>query len=190
MPAEAPAYLIVIGTSAGGMPALTQLVAQLPATLPAAVLVVQHLSPDSTGAPLVARLNAHTELVCQLATNRAALLEGNLYLAPAGHHLLVKEDHLLVTTGPHENSFRPSADALFRSAAVAFWLTTSASARPRGPHTELMAGMLGVGAAPWPASDHALTSESLAETVSSASCRAGGRWPMPDRSTWSSSLVP
>ncbi|WP_262920625.1 chemotaxis protein CheB [Hymenobacter sp. 5516J-16] len=45
------AHLIVIGTSAGGMPALTQLVEQLPATLPAAVLVVQHLSPESSGSP-------------------------------------------------------------------------------------------------------------------------------------------
>lgn len=102
------------------MPALTQLVAQLPATLPAAVLVVQHLSPDSTGAPLVARLNAHSALPCHLATDHAPLLAGHLYLAPPGHHLLVKEDHVLVTSGPYENTYRPSADALFRSAAVAF----------------------------------------------------------------------
>lgn len=59
-----PTHLIVIGTSAGGMPALTRLVEQLPDTLTAAVLVVQHLSPDSTGAPLVARLNSHTGLQC------------------------------------------------------------------------------------------------------------------------------
>jgi two-component system chemotaxis response regulator CheB len=102
------------------MPALTRLVAQLPATLPAAVLVVQHLSPDSTGLPLVSRLAEHSALVCQLATHRAPLLDGHLYLAPPDHHLLVKEDHVLVTTGPHENSYRPSADTLFRSAAVAY----------------------------------------------------------------------
>jgi two-component system chemotaxis response regulator CheB len=35
-------------------------------------------------------------------------------------HLLVKEDRLLVTKGPRENNFRPAADALFRSAAVAY----------------------------------------------------------------------
>ncbi len=102
------------------MPALTQLVAQLPATLPAAVLVVQHLAPDSTGEPLVARLAKSSALVCQLATDHAPLLAGHLYLAPPNHHLLVKEDHVLVTTGPHENSYRPAADALFRSAAVAY----------------------------------------------------------------------
>jgi two-component system chemotaxis response regulator CheB len=102
------------------MPALTQLVAQLPSTLTAAVLVVQHLSPDSTGEPLVARLSAHSDLHCQLATNGAPLEAGHLYLAPPDRHLLVKDQHLLVTKGPRENSYRPAADSLFRSAAVAY----------------------------------------------------------------------
>jgi two-component system chemotaxis response regulator CheB len=115
-----PSHLIVIGTSAGGMPALTTLVAQLPSTLPAAVLVVQHLSPDSTGEPLVGRLASHTQLHCQLARNEEPLQAGHLYLAPPDRHLLVKENKLLVTKGPRENSFRPAADSLFRSAAVAY----------------------------------------------------------------------
>ena len=102
------------------MPALTRLVAQLPATLPAAVLVVQHLSPDSTGEPLVARLASHTALRCQLATDQQPLQAGHLYLAPPDRHLLVRNNQLLVTKGPRENNFRPAADALFRSAAVAF----------------------------------------------------------------------
>jgi two-component system chemotaxis response regulator CheB len=102
------------------MPALTRLVAQLPGTLTAAVLVVQHLAPESTGAPLVARLNSHTSLRCQLATDQAPLEAGNLYLAPPDRHLLVKDQHLLVTKGPRENNYRPAADALFRSAAVAY----------------------------------------------------------------------
>ena len=102
------------------MSALTRLVAQLPATLPAAVLVVQHLGPDSTGEPLVARLANHSALHCQLATNGAPLEAGHLYLAPPDRHLLVKNHHLLVTKGPHENGYRPAADALFRSAAVEF----------------------------------------------------------------------
>lgn len=115
-----PSHLIVIGTSAGGMAALTRLVAQLPATLPAAVLVVQHLAPDAAGEPLVARLAAHTDLRCQLATNGAPLAAGHLYLAPPDRHLLVKDQHLLVTKGPRENSYRPAADSLFRTAAVEY----------------------------------------------------------------------
>ena len=119
----APSHLIVVGTSAGGMPALVQLVAQLPATLPAAVLVVQHFAPDSNGQHLVDRLARHTALPCRLPADGDALEAGTLYLAPPDRHLLAKDGstaHLLVTKGPRENHYRPSVDALFRSAAVAF----------------------------------------------------------------------
>jgi two-component system chemotaxis response regulator CheB len=116
-------HLIVIGASAGGMPALEQLVAGLPATLSAAVLVVQHFAPTSDGQHLVNRLARRTPLPCRLATDRAPLEAGTLYLAPPDRHLLAKDGpdaHLLVTTGPRENNFRPAIDTLFRSAAVAY----------------------------------------------------------------------
>jgi two-component system chemotaxis response regulator CheB len=77
-----PSCLIVIGTSAGGMPALVELVAQLPGTLPAAVLVVQHLAPDSNGEHLRQRLARHTGLDCYLASDGQPLEAGTLYLAP------------------------------------------------------------------------------------------------------------
>ena len=102
------------------MPALTRLVAQLPATLPAAVLVVQHLSPESSGLPLVTRLGQLTGLSCHLAAHGMPLEAGHLYLAPPDRHLLVKNGELLVTKGPHENSYRPAVDALFRAAAVEY----------------------------------------------------------------------
>ena len=119
----APAHLIVIGTSAGGMPALVQLVTNLPATLSAAVLVVQHFAPDSNGQHLVDRLARHTHLACRLPEHCAPLEAGTLYLAPPDRHLLAKDGsaaHLLVTKGPKENNYRPAVDTLFRSAAVAF----------------------------------------------------------------------
>ncbi len=119
----APSHLIVIGTSAGGIPALVKLVTQLPATLPAAVLVVQHFVPDSDGQELVDLLASHTSLICRLPVNGDLIQPGTLYLAPPDRHLLAKDGssaHLLVNKGPHENHYRPAADALFRSAAVAF----------------------------------------------------------------------
>ena len=118
-----PSHLIVIGTSAGGMPALVQLVAQLPASLPAAVLVVQHFAPTSNGQHLVDRLARHTALTCRLPEHGSPLEAGTLYLAPPDRHLLAKDGtqaHVLVTTGPRENNYRPAVDALFRSAAVAY----------------------------------------------------------------------
>ncbi|MCC3152073.1 chemotaxis protein CheB [Hymenobacter sp. BT770] len=119
----APSHLIVIGTSAGGMPALVQLVAQLPASLPAAVLVVQHFSPDADGQQLVNRMARHTELRCRLASSGQAIEAGTVYLAPPDRHLLVKDrqaPYVLVTKGPRENNYRPAIDALFRSAAVTY----------------------------------------------------------------------
>ena len=137
----APTHLIVIGAAAGGMAALVQLVAQLPATLPAAVLVVQYFAPESNGQQLLDRLARHTELRCRLPIDGETIEAGTLYLAPPDHHLLAKDGsvgHLLVTKGPRENHYRPAADALFRSAAVAY-----------GPHVVgvVLTGMLHDGTA-------------------------------------------
>lgn len=100
------------------MPALVRLVGQLPAGLSAAVVVVQHLAPTSSGPHLVERLAAVTGLACSLATTGQSLEAGHLYLAPPDRHLLIRDGHLLVTKGPRENNFRPAVDALFRSAAA------------------------------------------------------------------------
>ena len=102
------------------MPALTQLVSQLPITLPAAVIVVQHLSPNSSSDFLVDRLSENTVLPCHVGRHGMHILPGHLYFCQPDRHLLVKDSHLLVTKGPHENNFRPSIDALFRSAAVEY----------------------------------------------------------------------
>ena len=113
-----PPYVIAIGTSAGGMPALVSLLEQLPGSLPAAVLVVQHLAPDSSAEHLADRLGRHTTLLCAVARHNDPVRPGRLYLAPPDRHLLVKDGHVLVTKGPHENHYRPAVDALLRSAAV------------------------------------------------------------------------
>ncbi|QIL75161.1 chemotaxis protein CheB [Hymenobacter sp. HDW8] len=113
-----PSHLIVVGASAGGMPALCRLAEQLPTALSAAVLIVQHFAPDSSGWHLVERLARHTSLTCLLPSDGDRIEAGCVYLAPPDRHLLVKDGHMLVTKGPRENHYRPAADALFRSAAA------------------------------------------------------------------------
>ena len=110
--------IIVIGTSAGGLGALDELVAGLPKGLPAAIFVVQHLPPESTASALLRRLGAHKAFRCKLAEDGETFSAGTIYIAPPDFHLLVKGGKLLVTKGARENRNRPAIDPLFRSAAV------------------------------------------------------------------------
>ena len=108
--------LVVIGASAGGMQPLIEVIKGLPADFSAPVLVIQHLSPHVTS-NLARVLGGHTGLPVRDAEHEARIEPGTIYTAVSDHHLLVEGEHMLVTKGPKENRFRPSVDALFRSAA-------------------------------------------------------------------------
>ena len=111
--------LIVVGTSAGGLNALTGVIAALPGDLPASVCVVQHLAPQAPGtfAPVMDR---ESVLPVRNAEDGMAPERGHVYVAPPGRHLLVEEGRLRLWYGPRENRVRPAVDPLFRSAASAF----------------------------------------------------------------------
>jgi two-component system, chemotaxis family, protein-glutamate methylesterase/glutaminase len=110
--------IIAIGTSAGGLRALDELIGQLPTDLRASIFVVQHLAPEATGDALLQRLGRHKWLDGRLATHGEVFKQGRLYIAPPDYHMLVKEKQILVTKGARENRYRPAIDPLFRSAAV------------------------------------------------------------------------
>lgn len=111
--------VLVIGTSAGGLGALDSLVGQLAGGLPAALFVVQHMSPQSTGEVLLSHLSRHGGFRCKLAEDGERFQQGSLYVAPPDHHLLVGKRTLKVSRGARENRYRPAIDTTFRSAAVA-----------------------------------------------------------------------
>jgi two-component system chemotaxis response regulator CheB len=111
--------IIVIGASAGGLEALKSLVARLPASLPAAVFIVWHTTPDGPGL-LPEILSAAGALQVRHGIDGEPILPGRIYVAPPDHHLLVEPERVRLTRGPKENRFRPAVDALFRSAAYAF----------------------------------------------------------------------
>jgi two-component system, chemotaxis family, protein-glutamate methylesterase/glutaminase len=111
--------IVVIGASAGAFEGLRQLAAGLPADFPAAVLIVRHILPTGPGL-LPEILNAASALPVVHPADGDALSPGRIYVAPPDHHLLVEPARIRITRGPKENHYRPSADALFRSAAVAF----------------------------------------------------------------------
>jgi two-component system chemotaxis response regulator CheB len=111
--------IVVVGASAGGMDALTRLVAQLPRDFPATIFVVHHMSADATGVALLDAMNHAGSLPCTEARDQQAFAAGHVYVAPPDHHLLVGVRAMRVTKGARENRSRPSIDPLFRSAAVA-----------------------------------------------------------------------
>jgi len=111
--------IIVIGSSAGGVKALIELVKSLPHDFPGAIFITQHVAPYaesmlpdilSTMGPLKAE---HPQDGQRIEPNR-------IYVAPPDHHLLLDENKVLIKRGPKENRFRPSVDALFRSAAYVY----------------------------------------------------------------------
>lgn len=111
--------VIVIGASAGGVEALSQLVARLPADLPAAVFVVVHI-PSHTTSVLPAILNRKGRLPARHPADGARIEHGRIYVAPPDFHLLVQRDAVRLVHGPRENGHRPAVDTLFRTAARAY----------------------------------------------------------------------
>lgn len=112
--------LIVVGASAGGMAALTELIAQFPEDFPAAIFIVNHMGVDTTGDALVKVLNDSGGLPCSHGQDGQIFKNGHIYVAPSDQHMLVVKDKILITKGARENRSRPAIDPLFRSAAVAY----------------------------------------------------------------------
>lgn len=119
--------VIVVGTSTGGPQALTQLLAALPADLPAPVVIVLHIPPGYT-APLAARLNQASPLDVVEASQGLILRPGLVVLAMAGLHLRVhgtaERASLELDPDPYDSLHRPSVDILFESAARVFGART------------------------------------------------------------------
>lgn len=111
---------VVIGTSAGGLAALSVLVGELPATYRLPLLVVQHV-PDSGPTQLVEIFRRKTGLRVKEGADKEAIAGGTLYFAASGYHLLVEADLSLSLSQDDAVHFaRPSIDVLFESAADAW----------------------------------------------------------------------
>ena len=117
--------VIVVAASAGGLQPLRDILAALPANLPAAVVVVLHV-PATGGRTLPRILDRSGPLPAAAASDGERLRHGRIYIAPPDRHVLVVKDVLRVSRGPRQNGLRPAADPLFRSAALHAGPRTSA----------------------------------------------------------------
>jgi chemotaxis response regulator CheB/uncharacterized small protein (DUF1192 family) len=117
--AERPSY-VVIGTSAGGVEALSQVFKDLPPDFPAAVLLVLHVAAEGEMTWLAERLTRLGRLPVKVAEDGELIQQGTAYIAPSSTHLLAEGDRIKLGTGPREQNARPAIDVLFRSIASIF----------------------------------------------------------------------
>jgi len=110
--------VIVIGASAGGVEAISRVVAELPRELRASVFVVLHIARGRSLLPEI--LTRAGRLPAAHPTDGEPLQYGRIYVAPPDHHLIVLDGCVRVVHTASENGVRPAVDPLFRSAARAY----------------------------------------------------------------------
>jgi chemotaxis response regulator CheB len=125
--------IVVIGGSAGGAPAVAEILRSMPVGFPAAIFVVLHRTgverfplyvraeaPQNETDPLVNLLARQSALPVQRAVDLEEFQPAKVYVAPSNQHLYLETGITRLEKGPKENFFRPSIDVLFRSAAAVY----------------------------------------------------------------------
>lgn len=113
-----PGDLVVIGSSAGGVEALSILVSTLPTDFPAPLVLAQHLDPNRPSA-LDLILQKRTPLPVEVVKSHTTLENGKIYVVPSNRHVSIK-DHTVNLMEDRMKRPRPSVDTLLSSAAEAY----------------------------------------------------------------------
>jgi two-component system chemotaxis response regulator CheB len=118
--ARPPFEVVALAASAGGLQALSEVLAALPADFRAAIVLVQHL--DRRHRSLMAEiLSRRTPLRVRQAVDGDRIGAGGVWIAPPDHHLLVNGDGSLSLSQTELVHFvRPSADLMFESMAAGY----------------------------------------------------------------------
>lgn len=141
--------IVVIGASAGGTQAITEILAKLPRSSPG-IAIVQHMPPKFT-ASFAERLDSQCELEVREAKSGDLLQSGVALVAPGGYHMAITRAvggyAVRVYLDEPINLHRPSVDVLFDSAAriaggdaLGIILTGMGSDGARGLHAMKTAG--------------------------------------------------
>lgn len=109
--------VVVIGASAGGVEALSEILPALPASFRPALLIVLHLPRDRPSL-LVEIYENRCALPIREAEDKEPVEPGTVYFAPPDYHMLVeKSRQIALSTDEPVHYSRPSIDVLFESAA-------------------------------------------------------------------------
>jgi two-component system chemotaxis response regulator CheB len=110
----------IIAVSTGGPAALSRVIPALPANIPVAVVVVQHMPAQFTAA-LAERLNGMSAVRVTEAEAGDVPQSGWVLIAPGDKHLEFADRGVIrLTDGPPVNGCRPAADVTMKSAATVF----------------------------------------------------------------------
>ena len=113
----APRWIVAIAASAGGPPAVAHVLRDLPADLPAAVLVVQHVDAEFAES-MADWFGSQASFAVGLAREGERPDVGHVYVAGGGRHLVLRRDGTLgYEQDPADALYCPSADVLFESVA-------------------------------------------------------------------------
>src|SRR4051794_9882983 len=110
--------LVVVGSSAGGVEALLDLAANLPADFPAPIVLAQHLDPHRPS-QLASLLAGRSRLQVRTVTDSEPLHAGTIYVVPADRDVEITDHHVAVLANAGRGS-KPSIDHLLTSAAHRF----------------------------------------------------------------------
>jgi two-component system CheB/CheR fusion protein len=112
--------LVVIGSSAGGVEALSILVGGLRSDFAAPLVIAQHLDPTRLS-HLSAILERRTSLPVVAVQDNASLEKGKIYVVPANRHVTIADSTVhLEGEGDHGDRPRPSIDLLLSTAAASY----------------------------------------------------------------------
>ncbi len=115
-PAPEGARLVAIGASTGGPAALIEVLGQLPADFPAAIVLAQHM-PDDYDEPFARWLTEVTRLQAKVCDDGEPACAGKVYIPRGGYDLILGPTGLLLNAAPTGKGPVPSADRLLSSAA-------------------------------------------------------------------------
>ena len=109
------APVILIGSSTGGPGALSEIIPALPASLPAPVVIVQHMPVGFTRS-LSERLNSLSPLKVKEAEPGDTLMVGQVLVAPGGFHMTLDEsERVALNQKPAVHGVRPAVDVTLNS---------------------------------------------------------------------------
>lgn len=109
---------MVIGSSAGGIEALSGMLSGLRPDFPAPIVVAQHLDPQMNSS-LAAILKKHTQLDVVAVSTTTALAPGTVYVIPPNHNVEISDGNVSLRSGVAHGP-KPSIDLLFTSAAESY----------------------------------------------------------------------